>query len=261
MPADGLPKAHGFYRMKYAGRVSPGDGAPPRPVRLTYLLYLPVGYDSAKGPYPTLLFLHGIGECGIDGAGCLVHGPGQQLWERSGTAFERNLPMVVVMPQCPPRGESWEQPVMQRAALGVLDDVAGKVRVDPDRTYLTGLSMGGRGTWLLAGMDPDRFAAIAPFAADTLDPDLARRVRYDAVWAVAGAEDDADVGENTRRMVAAHKVAGGDDRADILPGVGHECWDGTYADPKFYDWLLAHRRLTPDQRRRRDAAAATRPAT
>ena len=264
VPADGVPKAHGFYRMRFAGNVAAngeaGGGGVPRPVRMTYLLYLPVGYDPAKGPYPTVLFLHGIGECGTDGSGCLVHGPGQQLWERAGTPFARDFPMVVVMPQCPPRGESWEQPLMQRAALGVLDDAAAKVRVDADRVYLTGLSMGGRGTWLVAGMAPDRFAAIAPMAADTLDVDLARRVRHEPVWAVDGAEDDDGAPENNRRMAAAVRAAGGDVRLDILPGVGHECWDGTYADPKFYDWLLAHRRLTADQRRQRDAAATTRPA-
>ena len=264
LPPDGDPKAPGFYKLRITAHFSADATA--RPMRMTYVLFLPHGYDPAKGPYPTLVFLHGSGEAGTDGTALFNGdlGPAAELRHRAGSAFARNFPMILVCPQCPPRGERWDQVPALRAALQVLDDAQRKVRIDPDRVYVTGLSMGGKGTWLLAGQDPDRFAAIAPISASTLDLPLARSLRYESVWAINGEEDDEGGADHNRQMTAADRAAGGDVTSTLLPDRGHDVWGDYYGDPTFYQWFLTHRRLTPAERHARDAAtrpAATRPAT
>ena len=133
------------------------------------------------------------------------------------------------------------------------------MRIDPDRVYATGLSMGGKGTWLLAGQAPDRFAAIAPLAASTLDLPLARRLKDLSVWTVNGSEDIEDGAAHEKQMADAARDAGGDARATILAGEGHGIWYHYYADPAFYRWFLAHKRLTPTERAAR--VPTTRPTT
>ena len=262
LPPDGDPKAAGFYKLRVTAHV-PADAGGTRSMRMTYVLFLPRGYDPAKGPYPTLVFLHGSGEAGTDGNALFNGnlGPAAEVRHHAGSAFTRNFPMILVCPQCPPRGERWDQPPVLRAALQVLDDAERKVRIDPDRLYVTGLSMGGKGTYLLAGQAPDRFAAIAPISASTLDLPLARSLRDESVWAINGSDDQDDGADHNRRMTDAARAAGGDATSSILPHRGHDVWGDYYADPAFYRWFLAHRRLTPAQRQARAAAATTRPTT
>ena len=260
VPPDGVPKVPGFYKLRVDAHVPADRGT--RSLRMTYVLFLPHGYDATKGPYPTLVFLHGSGEAGNDGNGIFAGnlGPAAELRQRAGSAFAKNFPMILVCPQCPPRGERWDQVPVLRGALQVLDDAQHKVRIDADRVYVTGLSMGGKGTWLLAGQAPDRFAAIAPISASTLDLPLARRLRYESVWAIDGADDMEDGPDHNRRMVQAAKAAGGDATATILPGRGHDVWGDYYGDPKFYQWFLTHKRLTAAERAAR-VPASTQPTT
>ena len=121
-------------------------------VTLDYLLYLPADYDK-QDAWPLLLFLHGAGERGDDLELVKKHGPPKLI--EQGKPF----PFIVVSPQCPKDG-SWSTRPLELTAL--LDDIAAKYKVDRDRVYLSGLSMGGFGTWLLAGYAPERFAAILP---------------------------------------------------------------------------------------------------
>jgi predicted peptidase len=220
---------------------------------MTYVLYLPKGYETSKAACPTIVFLHGAGEAGTDGAGVLAHGPGMEVQRQAGSKFANEFPFILVCPQCPPRGERWDQPAMLKGVIALLDDLQAKVRIDPERTYVTGLSMGGKGTWLLAMEAPERFAAIAPMAADTLDPKGAARLRYPSVWAIDGAEDFGGGPENNKKMVDMINAAGGDAKVTIVPHEGHFVWPAFYADPKFYEWLLTHKRLSPDERAARDA--------
>ncbi len=258
VPSDGLPKAPGFYKLRLTAQVA-GDGGSARALRMTYVLFLPQGYDPTKGPYPTLVFLHGSGEAGVDGNGLFAGnlGPAAMIRQRAGMSFAKGFPMILVCPQCPPRGERWDQAPVRQAALQVLDDAMGKVRIDPDRIYLTGLSMGGKGTWLLAGDAADRFAAIAPISASTLDLPLARRLRYESVWAIDGADDMEDGPAHNRAMVDAARDAGADAKVTILPHRGHYVWGDYYGDLHFYQWFLGHHRLSPAERQARDRAAAT----
>ena len=119
--------------------------------KLKYLLFLPAGYEPSGKAWPLLLFLHGAGESGDDLAKVKLHGPPKLIENKT-----RDFPCIVVSPQSPGRG--WNADIL----AGLLDDLAAKYRVDKDRVYLTGLSMGGFGSWSLAAAYPDRFAAIAP---------------------------------------------------------------------------------------------------
>jgi hypothetical protein len=247
MPSDGVPKQSGFYKLRFQGKVTVPDGSAPRRVAMAYVLYLPPGYEAQKdAKYPTIVFLHGAGECGTDGNGIFVHGPAMELLAQANAPLAKKFPFILVCPQCPPRGERWDQPVMLHAVLALLDELGGaggKVRIDPDRVYVTGLSMGGKGTWLLAMEDPKRFAAIAPIAADTLNPQGAAKLKaVTACWAIDGAEDWGGGPENNKKMVDAINAAGGSAKVSIVPGEGHFVWVRFYSDPKFYDWFLTHRR-------------------
>jgi predicted peptidase len=122
-----------------------------------------------------------------------------------------------------------------------LDEVLSRYRVDAGRVYLVGNSMGGTGTWALAAHCPERFAAIAPICGRG-DPASAWRLRGLPTWAFHGADDHIVPLEQSERMIAALKKAGGDARLTVYPGVGHDAWTQTYANPRFYEWLLQHRR-------------------
>lgn len=245
LPADSVPRQAGFYRLKFQTQVELPAGA--KRVSMAYVLYLPQGYEASKDRFPVLVFLHGAGEAGTDGNAIFEHGPAAELQRQgAGSAFARKFPYVLICPQCPPRGERWDQPLMLKAVLALLDDVAAKVRTDPDRTYVTGLSMGGKGTWLLAMDAPTRFAAIAPIAADTLEPERAARLKPVAAWAIVGADDFGGAVAANQKMVAAIQTAGGDAKVTVVPGEGHFVWPKYYSDPKFYDWFLTYKRAATD---------------
>ena len=200
------------------------------PVEARYLLYLPKEYEEGDEAWPLLLFLHGAGERG-DSLGLVKrHGPPKLI------AQGQDLPFIVVSPQ--ERPDSWWNPYDLDA---LLDDVIARYRVDEDRVYVTGLSMGGFGTWGLIALNPDRFAAAAPICGGGT-PRLMCRAGRLPVWAFHGAEDPTVPLRRSEEMVDALAACGGDVRLTIYPGVGHDSWTRTYANPEFYDWLLAHRR-------------------
>ncbi len=202
---------------------------------LSYLLYLPEGYEPAgsepEGPaWPLVLFLHGAGERGDDLARVAVHGPPRRV--REGESF----PFILASPQLP-AGQYWNPGLLH----ALLDDLAGRYRVDEDRVYVTGLSLGGFGTWALAASRPERFAAIAPVCGGG-DPTAVCGIGRLPVWAFHGAEDTVVPVERSEELVDALGACGGDVRFTVYPEAGHDAWTETYADPALYAWLLAHRR-------------------
>ncbi|MEK7780955.1 MAG: prolyl oligopeptidase family serine peptidase [Verrucomicrobiota bacterium] len=207
---------------------------------LKYLLYLPQDYKKSDGEkWPLMLFLHGAGERGTDVNRVAIHGPMSLV--KQGT----NFPFIIVAPQCP-AGELWDnEPLLQ-----LLDRMTDKYSVDTNRIYLTGLSMGGYGTWKLGLAHPDKFAAIAPICggASMIDVilgtwDKKKELEKLPVWAFHGAKDDVVPLIQSERVVNSLKRGGVKNiKLTVYPETKHDSWKEAYADPKFYEWLLTQSR-------------------
>ena len=220
-------------------------------------VFVPAGVLSGdeENP-PVILFLHGNGQTGTDGVRQTEIGLPAVLRERS------DFPALVVMPQTP-RGAWWGTPEIERLALAALDAATAEFGGDPGRTYLTGLSLGGYGTWALAYRHPERFAALVPVcggvttrrtripvpdwhpsATHPEDPwaEMARVVAGIPAWVFHGANDRRVPADESRRMVAALETAGARPRYTEYPGVGHDSWVPAYREEGLYEWLFRQRR-------------------
>ena len=200
-------------------------------VEMDYLLSLPKDYKK-KESWPLMVFLHGSGERGDNLDLVKKHGPPMLI------AAGKEFPMIVVSPQCP-KEKSWEPMVLS----ALLDDLERKYKVDPDRIYLTGLSMGGFGTWRMAAYAPSRLAAIAPICGGA-EIHTAKRIAKLPIWAFHGAKDKGVPVELSQSMIEAVKKQGGDPKLTIYPNAEHDSWTETYNNPEFYEWLLAQKRPT-----------------
>ena len=204
-------------------------------IKLDYLLYLPADYGKdAKKQWPLILFLHGSGERGSDVNKVKVHGPPKIVEKNPESPLAKGF--IVVSPQCP-AGRGWKADTL----IVLLDDIQAKYHVDVARVYLTGLSMGGFGTWDLAANYPDRFAAIAPMCGGG-QPEMARRLKNTPTWVFHGDADPAVPVKRSDDMVEALKKLGSDVKYTRYPGVGHDCWTESYANPDLYTWFLSHDR-------------------
>lgn len=202
-----------------------GDGK-----SMGYLLYLPTDYGQASEPSPVMLFLHGRGES--FGPLSLVKKWGPPRMVERGD----DLPYILVSPQCP-RDESWSQPGQQAALMALIDHVFATFKGDKNRLYLTGLSMGGYGSWRLAADHPGLFAAVVPICGGG-DPKDASSLKDIPIWVFHGTEDTAVPFERSIQMVEAIRRAGGNKiRFTSLEGVGHFSWTAAYALHDLYPWL------------------------
>lgn len=201
--------------------------------------------------YPLVLFLHGAGERGNDNTKQLKYLP---TW-LADPALRQRHPCFVLAPQCR-MDERWvdvswadakstPQPatptVDLAAATKALEETLVQEAVDPTRIYLTGLSMGGYGTWDLAARMPDRFAAILPVCGGG-DDRVAARIAALPIWCFHGDADTAVPVDRSRTMIAALKAAGGRPIYSELPGVGHDSWTPAYRDGFVLDWLFSQRK-------------------
>lgn len=198
---------------------------------LHYLLYLPKDYGVSDKPrkWPVLVFLHGSGERGADLALVKKHGPPK-------IAEEKNLPFITVSPQCP-EGSRWDSGEL----IQLVDHITKTLEVDTARLYLTGLSMGGGGTWSTAAAYPDRFAAIVPICGRA-DPSTAEKIKHIPTWVFHGAKDSAVSVEQSEKMVAALKQAGAEPKYTLYPEAGHDSWTESYNNPELYKWLLEQKK-------------------
>ena len=216
------------------------------PVALDYLLFLPEGYGADPDKtWPLILFLHGAGERGSDLNRVKVHGPPKIVEQ------QKDFPFVVVSPQCP-AGQWWDP----FALNALLDDVIKNHQVDVSRVYLTGLSMGGFGTWDLAARTPERFAAIVPICGGGNPSVAAFRLRDVPAWVFHGDADPVVPVRLSDEMVEALKKGGANVKYTRYPGVGHDAWTETYNNEALYEWLLSHQRkprgAAPSRRQRQD---------
>jgi predicted esterase len=194
-----------------------------------YLLYVPKVKPSS-GKYPLMLFLHGRGESGNDLNLVKRNGPPSFLDDSS------DFPFVVVSPQCM-AGESWDP----QSLLALLNHVEKQLPIDKDREYVTGLSMGGYGTWNLAMAAPDRFAAIAPICGGG-DGSNVCTIRNVPVWVFHGAKDDVVPISESEVLVSELKKLESDVTFTIYPELGHDSWTPAYKNPELYKWMLAHKK-------------------
>jgi predicted peptidase len=199
--------------------------------QINYLSFFPKSYSAKGDPVPLIVFLHGSGERGSDLNKVKAWGP-PAIAEKN-----PDFPFMVVSPQVP-EGEWWHANLLK----GMIDDVLAKYNVDRHRVYLTGLSMGGYGAWDLAIRYPDYFAAIAPICGGG-NPIAVERLKAVPTWAFHGKKDDAVPEQESAKMVAALKAAGGDVKYSVLPEGGHvDAWAYAYGEAGLFDWFLQHRR-------------------
>ena len=220
-----------------------------------YQVFLPATPAAGRRP-PVILFLHGSGERGDDGAKPTLVGIGPYI-----RAHLDRFPAIVVFPQAPEQGE-WSGNL--DLVFATLDAATREFHGDADRTYLTGLSMGGYGVWDVAMRAPERFAALAPVCGavkppraerDTLfvaavagEEDayaaIAQRLRNVPTWIFHGAKDDLVPPRDDRELIAAFRAAdAADARYTEFPDANHNSWDPAYSQtPEFWDWLFAQRR-------------------
>jgi predicted peptidase len=216
-------------------RPANASGGAGRTNRIEFLLYLPKEYETDPSTrFPLVLFLHGAGERGTNVNIVATHGPPKQA------LAGRDFPFILVSPQCPEK-KRWENDSL----MGLLDHLESTLRVDKHRVYVTGLSMGGYGTWSLAQSFPGRFAAVAPIcgggnaSATRASPELMTL----GVWAFHGEKDDVVPVMQTKQMVESFKQAGVKDiTMTIYPEDKHDSWTDAYNEPEIYNWLLRHRR-------------------
>ncbi len=218
------PQAGGQYVQKMERQVTE---------RIDYLLFLPAEYgEDDEKKWPLILFLHGAGERGDNIEVVKVHGP-PRIVEK-----DKSFGFIVVSPQCA-KNDWWPNRMETLAAL--LDEVESNYSVDPDRIYVTGLSMGGYGTWSLACRYPERFAAIAPICGGGI-PFLARSLKDVGVWAFHGAKDEMVPLEKSKEMVEMVKSIGGQAKLTVYPEARHNSWTAAYNNPELYEWFLKHKK-------------------
>jgi predicted peptidase len=217
-----------------------------------YQVYLPPNY-SPNEEWPIILFLHGAGERGTDGLA--------QTDVGIGTAIRKNVskwPAIVVLPQVP-KQQTW-QGRPGEYAMSALDAAINEFSVDESRIYLTGLSMGGNGTWFLGSSFPNRFAAIVPICGyvkgyppaypgiategENSDPyvSAANSVSGLPVWIFHGDADGVVSVEESRNMNDALKAVGADVHYTELPGIGHNAWDAAYSNDEMIEWLFSQKK-------------------
>jgi predicted peptidase len=198
-------------------------------VRFDYLLYLPANYGKDDKGAPLVLFLHGMG----DKLTRLERGGLPKQVER-----KKDHPFILVAPECPER--RW----IARDLNALLDDVTTKYKVDKDRVYVTGLSMGGFGTWSLAAASPERFAAIIPICGGG-SPKSAAKLKDLPIWVFHGGKDTTVRPALSESMVKALETAGSKNvKFTLYPDAGHDSWTETYRNPKVWEWLLSQKRVS-----------------
>jgi predicted peptidase len=216
---------------------------------LPYRIYLPTGIPEGR-KLPLVLFFHGAGERGTNNVSQLVHGVmpliryGQQAQD----------PAILLVPQCP-AGKQWvnvpwsstshtmpaEPSAHLRLALALLRDQMRTLPVDPARVYVTGVSMGGYGTWDAIQREPQLFAAALPVCGGG-DTALAPAIRHIPIWTFHGEKDPVVPVCRSRDMFAALQACGGHVQYREYPGAGHGVWTPTYNDTDVLTWFFAQRK-------------------
>lgn len=220
--------------------------------KLPYRLYVPESYSKDKD-YALLIFLHGSGERGYDGQAPVNQHP--YIINRIING-EYKDECIIIAPQCAPdyqwtdspwgngsySMEEYKKTVYMKAVEGLINNLELKYSIDEDRLYVTGISMGGYGTWDMIERNPDMFAAAIPICGGG-DPSLARRIKHIPIWIFHGSADPLVPVSGSRDMAnALEKVGSTQYKYTEYPGVQHESWVQAYREEDLLDWLFAQKR-------------------
>jgi len=213
---------------------------------LPYRIYVPE--DTGEKQYPLVLCLHGSGNRGDDNLAQL--GRSSAVHTLLAPDHLVKYPCIVLAPQCP-EGQRWIRGIGQydlpgntEALMGLLEQIKANYPVDPARIYITGLSMGGFGTWGMLKTYPDYFAAAVPICGGwNLEEDVenAPKLKDIPIWAFHGALDDDVPAERSRDMVQALEAVNGNVKYTEYPDGGHAIWDRVYNEPELLPWLFAQK--------------------
>ena len=200
--------------------------------KIQFLKYLPENYSKAGKKWPLMIFLHGRGESGDELEIVKRWGPPRIVETKP------DFPFVLISPQCPDGSKGHNTKHIKK----LIDDTIKNHNIETDRVYLTGLSMGGYGSWKLAAEHPDFFAAVAPICGGG-KPKTAEKLKDVSIWAFHGDKDSVVPLSQTTNITDAIKEAGGKKiKVTIYEEVGHNSWQKAYADQELYKWLLSHKR-------------------
>jgi predicted peptidase len=213
---------------------------------LPYRLMVPESVEAGK-KYPLVVFLHGAGERGTNNEAQLVHG----IKDFSSAEHRQKYPCFLIAPQCPEKekwgdwtvnaGLSKEPTEPSRLVMELVDTLIKDQPIDTKRIYITGLSMGGFGTWDLISRYPDKFAAAVPICGGG-DPRQAEKIARIPIWCFHGTKDNAVKVERSRDMIEAIKKAGGKPKYTEYPDEGHASWVPAYKDEEMFKWLFDQKR-------------------
>jgi predicted peptidase len=223
---------------------------------LVYRLFVPKEYQASK-KYPLMLTLHGAGERGSDNSAQLLH-DFNLMW--AADSIQNPHPCFVVAPQCPVDSQwvntPWAKgsynldqvPISEpmKSVVAILDSLAREFNIDADRVYVSGISMGGFGTWYLAMKYPDRFAAAVPVCGGA-DPKKAPLISKLPIWTFHAEDDGAVPVSGTREMVAALKAAGSGVKYTEYPaalGINHQSWVPAGKTPELWRWVFQQAKAT-----------------
>jgi len=213
--------------------------------KLPYRILKPADYDANK-KYPLVIFLHGAGERGTDNLVQLKHG----MADYANDENRKKFPAFVIAPQCPAERKwvevNWSDPnhempaepsIPMKQTFDVIEGLRKEFSIDEKRLYMTGLSMGGFGTWDALQRKPDYFAAGIPICGGG-DVKQAAKLKNVPIWCFHGDQDTAVKVARSREMIAAIKEAGGMPKYTEYPNVGHDSWSATYRNPEVHAWLF-----------------------
>jgi predicted peptidase len=248
--ADESPTTAQLAKLYEARTVRVAAAKDVEPVEFAYRLLGPKSITPGTR-YPLVIFLHGAGERGNDNLSQLKYFP---AWMAEQSARKAH-PCFVLAPQC--RDEQkwvdvdWSKiestpqsptpTVDMLAVIAAIEDTLQREPIDPARIYLTGLSMGGYGSWDLAARMPDRFAAVLPICGGG-DEATAAKIKDLPIWCFHGDADTAVRVERSRTMIEALRAAGGAPKYSELAGVGHDSWTPAYRDPDVLAWIFAQKK-------------------
>lgn len=223
--------------------------------KLGYRVLYPENFDKSK-EYPLVYFLHGAGERGTDNEKQLVHGSKLFLDPQNRSEY----PAIVVFPQCP-SNDYWanvsrkvnpetgkrdfifakkgKPTKAMQGALSLIDSLVALSYVDKSRVYVSGLSMGGMGTFELINRKPDTFAAAMPICGGGNPKSVRNYAKKLPLWVFHGAKDDVVPPIHSRQMVDALKARGGTVKFSLYPEANHNSWDSAFAEPEFLSWLFS----------------------